>query len=84
MVNNPRLIGMWARISAPKAVSYWRLRHFHFPLFSTLRFAQGLKVQGFNYRSLKPAEFLVASKECRTSKYSYFQALLVKYAIDTW
>ena len=32
--------------------------------FSILRLAQDVKVQSFNYRSLRPAEILVASKEC--------------------
>ena len=31
--------------------------------FSILRLAWGVKVQGFNSRSLRPAEILVASKE---------------------
>ena len=29
-----------------------------------IRLAQGVKVQRFIYRSLRPAEILVASKEC--------------------
>ena len=36
------------------------------PPFFILRLAQGVKVQqGFHYRSLRPAEILVGSKECQ-------------------
>ena len=64
MAKNPKLKGVWERISALQAVSERRLRKFHFPLFSILRLPQDVKVQGFNYRSLRPAKILVASKEC--------------------
>ena len=60
---NPKLKGVWERISASQAVSERRLRKFHFSPFSILRLGQVVKVQGFNYRSLRPAEILVASKE---------------------
>ena len=53
------------------------------PSFSILTLAQGVKVQGFNYRSLRPHKFLWLPKNVRTPKYSYLQALLVKCAIDT-
>ena len=33
---------------------------------------------------LWPTEILMASKEFRTFKYSFLQALLVKDALDTW
>ena len=46
------------------------------PPFSILRLAQGVKGQGFNYRSIKPAEILVTS-HVRIPKYSYLQALIV-------
>ena len=63
---NRRLITCRAGATAValQAVSERRLRKFHFPPFSILRLAQDVKVQGFSYRSLRPAEILVASKEC--------------------
>ena len=64
MAKNPKLKGVWERISALQAVSERRLRKFHFPPFSILGLAQDVKVHGFNYKSLRPVEILVASKEC--------------------
>ena len=71
MAKSPKLKGVWERISAPQAVSERRLRKFHFLPISMWRLAQDVKVKGFNYRSLRPAEILVASKECQNPKYSY-------------
>ena len=64
MVKSSRLKGVWGRMSAPQAISERSLRNFHFPPFSILRLAEDVKVQGFNYRSVRPAEIFVASKEC--------------------
>ena len=64
MAKNPKLKGVWEKISTLQAVSERRFRKFHFPPFSILRLPQDVKVQGFNYRSLSPPDILVASKEC--------------------
>ena len=77
VVKNPKkLRGVWGRVSAPQAVSEGRLTNP--PLFSILRLAQSVKVQGFNWESHGLHELLWLLENARIPKYSYLQALLNK------
>ena len=63
ILKSHRLQRVWGRISKPQAASERKLKNFKFLHSLFLRLAQGVKVQGFNYRSLRPTEIVGASNE---------------------